>query len=217
MSALAVPIVILFLAAGCSSAPGPASSSGNGPSAATGAGADAGSVAAASTVLKAVHLADPASLAALQGVRLTAAGTQAAADLLKAGASGDVLWAATYVYGSASGDPAPLKPIATDPNATATIRAMAAAGLVGGGDVAGFDPLIAALSGTDRMDGAEPAGAVWEFAADVLQRYTKQGFGPLLTATDAERITIAAEWKTWLDANRAKLHFDATTQLWAAA
>jgi hypothetical protein len=210
MSALAAPLAALFVLAACSSSPAPVGSS----SAQSSQSADSATVAAATTILQAAHLADAGSLGALESIRFTDAGTQAAASLLKAGASGDALWAATYVYGSSGADPAPLKPIAVDTNASPTVRAMAAAGLLGGGDVAGFDPLIAALGGPDQMEGADPAGTIWEFAGDVLERYTHTGIGPTLAASDAERVTIQATWKTWLDANKAHLHFDTASHLW---
>jgi len=174
-------------------------------------------VAAATTILDAARIADPDTLSALEGIRFSAAGTQAAAALLRAGATGDALWAATYVYGSSGSDPTPLRAVAIDAMASPTIRAMAAAGLVGGGDVAGFEPLIAGLAGNEEMDGAEPAGTVWEFAAQVLERYTHTGFGPMLVATDSERTTIQAKWKSWLDASRATLRFDAASKLWVTA
>jgi hypothetical protein len=217
-SALAVLLVILVSIAACTAAPAPVGSSGASAGLATSAApADGAAVAAAATILKATHLGDPVSVTALQGIRLTDAGTQAAGDVLRAGATGDTLWAATYVYASGGGDPAVLRPIVADASASATVRAMAAAALLGGGDATGFDPLIAALSGTDRMDGSDPPGFVWEFAADVLERYAHQGLGPTLTTSDAERATAAAKWKSWLDTNRAKLRFDTATQLWVTA
>jgi hypothetical protein len=212
MSVLVVPLAALLVMAACSSAPAPAgsgSAQGSQPGS-----ADSATVAAATTILQAANLADAGSLGALEGIRFTDAGTQAAANLLKAGATGDALWAATYVYGSSGADPGPLKPIAIDASATPTVRAMAAAGLLGAGDIAGFDPLVVALGGSDEMDGADPAGTIWEFAGDVLERYTHTGLGPTLAASDAERVTIQATWKTWLDTNKAHLHFDSASHLW---
>ena len=91
---------------------------------------------------------------------------------------------------------------------------MAAAGLLGRGDIAGFDPLIAALAASDPMDGTEPAGTTSEFAADVLERYTGTGLGPLLTASEDERAASQTKWRTWLEANRATLRFDAPSTAW---
>jgi hypothetical protein len=217
-----VPLAVLFLVAACSPAPeetptGSGTANTSAGSGAPKASADSASIDPASSILTAVKLSDDDSLAALQGVRLTTAGTEAAARLLRSGVSGDTLWAATYVYASAGQDTALLRPIATSTTASPSIRAMAAAGLVGLGDIEGFDPLIEALGGSDAMEGSEPAGAIWEFASDVLQRYTHTGFGPTLAATDAERATIQAQWKTWLDANRANLRFDPSSQLWVTA
>ena len=113
--AFAVPMLIAACAAstptlvpgGSPGAPSPGPTQGStGPSAAD--------VDAASSLLSSVRLDGPDSLAALEGVRLTPAGAAAAADLLASGATGDALWAATYVYASSGDDPAPLKAIASD-------------------------------------------------------------------------------------------------------
>jgi hypothetical protein len=77
--------------------------------------------------------------------------------------------------------------------------------------------LLLALAASEQMDGAAPAGYLWEFAADVLERYTHAGFGPGLAATDPERATIVAHWQAWLDTNRDHLRFDATSHLWVVS
>ena len=214
--ALAASLGVVVLLAACTSAP--TGSIGVTPSPGSASVApDGTAVAAATVILQATRLGDPDTIAALEGIRLTPAGTAAAGAILKAGASGDALWAATFVYASGSGDPALLRPLAVDATASPSVRAMAAAGLVGGGDIAGFDPLIAALAGSDDMDGAEPAGKVWEFASDVLERYTHRGVGPALTASDAERTAIQGQWQQWFTTNKALLHFDAAARLWAAS
>ena len=91
---------------------------------------------------------------------------------------------------------------------------MAAAGLLGRGDAAGFEPLIAALPTSDVMDGMAPAGTTSEFAADVLERYAGTGFGPALTASAEERVASQAQWTAWLAANRAALRFDGPSSSW---
>lgn len=216
-----VPLAAVLILSACTAAPdgsSPATSPGlPGTSPGPGSSAGAGSVEAASSVLGAASLADGATLDALQALRFTPAGTEAAGQLLASGATGDVLWAATYVYASSNTDPTPLLAIAANTNASPSIRAMAGAGLVGAGQVAGFEPLIAALGGSDQMDGAAPAGFIWEFSATVLERYTGAGFGPGLAATDAERTAIQGQWQSWLEANRASLRFDAPSSLWVTA
>ncbi len=218
--AIVVSLALVFVTAACASSPtatpsttGAAQQSSQPSSAA----ADPAKVAAATTVLKSAKLGDPGSLAALERVRFTAGGTDAASKLISSGATGDTLWAATYVYATSGSDPAPLRSLATGTAASPSIRAMAAAGLVGRGDLAGFDALIAAIGGSSPMDGAAPAGAIWEFAADVLERYTHTGFGPKLAATQAERATIQARWQGWLDQNKARLRFDGPSGLWVPA
>ena len=165
-------------------------------------------------MLTAVRLDTADSLAAIEGVRLTPAGAAAAADLLASGATGDALWAATYVYASSGGDPEPLRAIATSTGASPTVRVMAAAGLLGRGEIAAFEPLIAALATADPMEGTEPPGTTSEFAADVLERYAGTGFGPELGASEDERAASQAKWQAWLDANRATLQFDRASTSW---
>jgi hypothetical protein len=217
-------VLVAWLLAACSAAPAPATNRSVEPTlGASGVplagtpSTTAGGLAAATAILTGARLTDAASLGALEGIRFTTLGADAAAALLASGASGDALWAATYVYGSSGSDPAPLRAVATDAAATPTIRAMAGAGLLGRGDVAGFEPLITSLSAADEMDGGEPAGAVWEFAADVLERYTDKALGPTLAASADDRARIQASWRSWLEANRATLRFDPAAQLWVVA
>jgi hypothetical protein len=213
------PLAILLVVGACSGAPAPqasgATSLAPGTTAGPG-GAGVASVAAATAILQAANFSDVGTIVAVDRVRFSDAGIQAAGDLIRSGATGNALWAATYVYGSSAQDPALLKPVAADPKASASIRAMAGARLISAGDPSGFDSLIATLAASDQMDGADPAGQVWEFAADVLERYTHTGFGPALAASDPERATAQATWTTWLNSNRSKLHFDAASQLWTA-
>jgi len=210
-------LLLVGIVAACSSAP--AASTGPGPTGPTTSGvpgptADATAIAAAQALLNAAKLDNAASLGALESIRFSPAGVEAAKAALGGGASGDQLWAATYVYASSGGDTAPLATVVANTGASASVRAMAAAGLVGRGDVAGFEPLIAGLASSEAMDGSAPAGTIWEFAADVLRRYTSTSLGPTLAATDAERATIQGQWQAWLTDNRAKLRFDGGSQLW---
>ena len=209
----------LLLLSGCAAStptPAPPGSSGVASPGVTSSNPEPGAadVGAASTMLTAVRLDSADSLAAIEGVRLTAAGARAAGDLLKSGATGDALWAATYVYASSGDDPEPLRAVAASTGASPTVRVMAAAGLLGRGEIAGFEPLIAALATSDPMDGMEPAGTTSEFAADVLERYTGAGLGPALTASEDERAASQATWQGWLDANRATLQFDRGSSAW---
>lgn len=214
-----VAVTGLFVLAGCAASTPTAAPAGSSGAASPGEtpsnlGPSAADVGAASTLLTAVRLDGADSLAAIEGVRLSPAGARAAADLLASGASGDALWAATYVYASSGDDPEPLRSIATSLGASPTVRVMAAAGLLGRGEIAGFEPLIAALATSDPMDGMEPAGTTSEFAADVLERYTGSGLGPELSASDDERAASQAQWQAWLDANRATLQFDRGSAAW---
>jgi hypothetical protein len=196
----------------------PAGSGGSAPgSGGPASSASADAVAAAAAAIGAAKLTDGTSLGTLEGVRFTAAGIQAAAGVIAAGGTDDALWAATYVYASSARDPAPLRSLARSTTASASVRTLAAAGLVGLGDIDGFEPLIAGLRTPEPMAGADPAGTIWEFAAGVLRRYTTAGLGPDLAASDAERTTIAGQWTTWFEANKGKLRFDQPTQVWVTA
>ncbi|HUQ43085.1 MAG TPA: hypothetical protein VM451_01550 [Candidatus Limnocylindria bacterium] len=175
---------------------------------------------AATTLLNAATLADPGSLDALEGIRFTQTGTAAAASVITAGASGDALWAATYVYASAAGsasDPAPLLAVAENAAASPSTRAMAGAGLLAAGRSEGFEPLVAALGSPAAMDGSEPRTTTWEFAASVLERYTAAGFPEPANGDEAERTALASQWTAWLATNASHLRFDPATQLWVAA
>jgi hypothetical protein len=217
--AVAVVVAAPLLLAACggatpTSVPSGSTSAGSPAATQADSGPSAAEVASASTVLTSVILDSADSLAALEGVRLTPAGAAAAADLIKSGATGDALWAATYVYASSGDDTAPLTSIVRDTSASPSVRVMAAAGLVGRGDLAGFEPLIAALATTEPMEGTEPAGTTSEFASDVLERYAQTGFGPALTASADERTASQAKWTAWLASNRATLRFDDPSASW---
>jgi len=215
--AVAVALALIVSACSSTAAPAPAGTTGTipaGTSAAPPAAVDPGQVAAATSILMAATFADPASLRALAGIRFSAPGVEAAAALLHGGATGDTLWAATFVYASSATDPAPLRSVATDPAASAAVHAMAAAGLVGNGDVGGFPVLVASLGSADQMPSSDPPETTWEFAADVLERFTHAGIGPSLDATDSERSTAQVAWTDWLAAHTATIRFDSASGLW---
>jgi hypothetical protein len=212
--AFVVLLGVALVAVACSGDPAgkPGAQGNNSPSAA--AGSD---VVAAASILSAARLADQESLGALEGIRFTTAGTQAAAAALAAGASGDALWAATYVYASSADDPAPLLLVVANPAASASVRTMAAAALLWLGKAEGFDPLIAGLGVADPMAGAEPAVTVWEFAASVLERSTSATIAPAANRDEATRAAVASAWSAWLTANHEHLRFDPASHLWISA
>ena len=73
-------------------------------------------------VTKAELAADLEAARRAARLRLTAAGTKAAARLLRSGVTDDTLWAATYVCASSgSGPVAPLLTVATQADATAAV------------------------------------------------------------------------------------------------
>jgi len=204
-------IFLTFLAAACSAAPSPTPS----PAAASGAPATP-DLATARSVLQAADLSKPATIAAVDRVRFTAVGEQAARELLAAGASGEALWAATWVYASSGKDPAPLRGLVTSQDAT--IRVMAAAFLVATGERAGFEPLVNELADEDLLAGSVPPQAVWTFAVSTLVRYAgPNGPVPPVDAPAAELAAAQAAWSGWLSGQGGKLRFDPATGTWSSS
>ena len=170
-------------------------------------------VVAAASAIDAAKTGDPVSMGTLQSLRFTDTGTQAARQRIEAGATGDALWAATWLYATAGTDPAPLVPLLT--NEDSTIRVMAAAALMALGSEDGFDVLVDAISSDDQLRGSEPPTTVARFAARTLDRYTDAGLsGP--AGTPAEKAESARRWSAWLEASHSSLRFDAETGMWAS-
>ena len=170
---------------------------------------------AASSLLQDFSLDDPADYFALMDAPTDASLVREAGIALEGGASGDELWAATYVWVNGGDDPAPLRPLVADPDPA--VRVMAATGLLRLGDAAGFDPLVAALADETPLRGHVPQVPAWVVATGSLARYTGiADHGPPLDADATKRTEGQARWQAWLDANRATLTFDEETQLWSA-
>jgi hypothetical protein len=172
---------------------------------------DPAAVAAARTAIDATRLADADSVTAVDAIRSTRAAAQAAADALAAGADGDARWAATWVYASSGRDPAPLRALLED--ADASIRAMAAAALLALGDRDGAATLAALIPLDDELRGSRPPLALGAFAAGSLDRYID---GPSI-ADGAARSDVATAWTTWLAAYGSTMTFDPATGRWIAS
>ena len=153
--------------------------------------------------IKAVDLADAATVFAVDRCRFTPAGGEASRAALQAGATGDAVWAALWVYVDSASDPAPMRPyVATG---TTSTRAMASAGLVAFGDATGFDGLRVALADTETLDGSTPPLAIQAFALDALERSVVLSNGP----------SDAAAWSSWLEARSAALRYDPSAGTWS--
>ena len=170
-------------------------------------------IAAAGALIDAVHLDDPASVAALGAIEFSDAGAQAARQRIEGDASGDPLWAAVHVYVTGGTDPAPLVPLLT--NADPRIRVLAAAGLVSLGRADGFDTLAASITSGELMHASHPPVTVARYAAASLSRYTADALPVDPTDTVEQRTALAAAWSAWLAANRSQLGFDPDTGTWA--
>jgi hypothetical protein len=138
----------------------------------------------------------------------------AAREALETGASGDQLWAATYVWSNEGGDAEPL--VALLGNEDSAIRYMAATGLIARGRIEGFRPLIEALTDESVLRGFEPPGPVWAAAATALVRFTAiSENGPPFDA-DPARLQLAQErWRAWFDGNESRLTFDDVDLVWS--
>lgn len=175
---------------------------------------EAASTQAAEKIMRDVRLSDPESLAGLDGVRFTEPGAAAAGSVLATHPSGALLWAATYVYASSGRDAAPLRGLLAE--ADATVRVMAAAGLIALGDPAGFEPLVGALTDRDLLAGSDPPQEVWMFATSTLVRYAgRQGPVPSPDAGADDLATGQRAWEQWLQASGDRLRFDPASGTWS--
>lgn len=151
---------------------------------------------------------DPKILAAAEQARGTAEGKQAAAEQLRAGAKGDALWAAVYVYSTDGDDPKLLEPLLT--GGDATIRVLAAGGLLRMGDRSGFAALIAETANPAILAGSEPPQSIGEIAALMLSMAS----GEALDITPGPATRKA--WSDWYAAHADRLTYDPQTG-WSAS
>jgi hypothetical protein len=201
-----VSVSVSLLLAACTGGDGSSSSAAVSP-------ADATEVSAARAVLDAADVADADSLASLQGIRGTAAGTQAAREALDSGVQGDALWAATWVYGTAGTDPSPLLPLLE--NEDAAVRAMAGAALLSLGEPSAFDALVGLAGDGQVLRGSEPPVSLSRFATATLTRYTGIDLGSTEGASAGDLAAAGATWSAWLDDHRSSLTFDPQTGTWS--
>jgi hypothetical protein len=171
----------------------------------------AGEVQAAREAIAAATLDDPESVGAVNAVRFSDAGNEAAAQAIGSGATGDELWAAVWVYASSGSDPAVLTSLLDheDP----TIRLMSGAALVSLGDTGGFDALVELIAFDDTVRGSSPPVSVGRFAVSTLERVTQAG---IATDDRTAPAQASAAWAAWLEEHRATLRFDGSTGIWEA-
>jgi len=187
---------------------GGGSSSANGPG-----GSDSATVGQAHQVIDATDLSDPATIAAVEKIRFTDGGVQAAREAIEAGADGDPLWAATWVYATSGTNPAPLQPLLQ--NGDPSIRVMAAAALVSLGEPAAFDVLVSAVATGEPLRGSFPPQSISAFATFTLSRYTGVDLGNTENASAAAIKKASDDWTAWLAQNRDDLTFDAAAKTWS--
>ena len=164
--------------------------------------------------IEAIKLDDVNAIDDVDECRFIDGGAQAASDVLAAGGSRDQLWAAVWVYGSSGTDPAPLRPMLS--NADASIRVMAAAALVRLGDSTGLAELETALADPDYVVGSYPPLTVAAFAELTLSRYVSGVDAPNGPSATSDTGALVSAWQAWLADHRACLVFDASKGEWAA-
>ena len=123
----------------------------------------------ADDVLAATDAADQATVDALGEILYTDEGADAAAAAIGAGATGDELWAATWVYATSGTDASVLLPVFTagDPST----RAVAAAGALALGEASAGPVLVQLLRDSAALRNSEPPVAVADYAAYTLGRF----------------------------------------------
>ena len=167
----------------------------------------------ARTRVAAARLEDGESLDALADLIGTETGAAAAAEALAGDVEGDALWAATYVYAASGADPGPLRTLAE--HSDASIRVLAAGGLISMGDASGFDLLVAELTNEQLMAGAHGATPIAHVAAQMLVAGT--GNAELIPDPEAGTDGLAAlrsAWTGWLADNRDRLTYDPVSRAW---
>lgn len=214
---LALAIAASTAIAACQStpsqAPGESSpvSTAPGSEAPTSSGALSGpAVDAARAAINGADLTNQESIETLSAARFTHEGAAAAAQAIRSGASGDALWAATWIYGASGDDPAVLLPLLS--SSDRTIQAMAAAPLLAWGHKEALTVLVTLLSADGSVRGSEPPVSIAALADSTLDRFVD---GPAL-ATDATPKDRAAAWSSWFAANEASMQFDVDTATWRA-
>ncbi len=182
-------------------------------SAAAGSSASAGNAAAA---IKAANFASAPAMDALVNLATDPAAAQAAEQTLASGATGAQRWAAVYLYMNTGTDPKVLAPYLT--SSDLTLRTMAATGEVLMGSASGFPVLIATLGQPGLMEGSAPLQSLWQFAAEMLVTATANSqLGPPFDSGSEAVLAARGRWEAWWEANRARLHWNASQQLWSTS
>jgi len=164
----------------------------------------------ADDLLTAIDATDHATVDALGEIQFTDEGAEASAAAIANGATGDELWAATWVYAGAGTDPSVLVPVLTadDPST----RVMAAAGALSLGEPSAGQVLVDLLPDRTDLRESEPTVTVGDFAAYTLKRFVA---GPDLSATTPD--SVAAAWQQWWGEHGNSLVFDAPSRMWSSA
>jgi len=163
----------------------------------------------ADDLLAAVDASDPATVEPLLEIQYTDEGADAAATAISNGATGDQLWAATWVYATSGVDPSVLEPVLTvDDRST---RVIAAAGALSLGDAAAGPVLVDLVLDDSTLRESEPLITVGDFAAYTLDRFVN---GPDVSAATTPQ-EIGSSWEQWWAAHASSLVFDPPTRTWS--
>jgi hypothetical protein len=192
-------------------APGTPSSSGAASGATPIPATDPVAVAEARRIIESADLDAEDALAAVDPLRFTADGIEAARTVLEAGASEAAAWTAIWVYAAGGSDPSPLRPYLE--SADPSLAVMAAATLVALGDRTGLEAIGRSLSSDAVLAGSHPPRSVAAFAASTLYRYVTAAGAPTLDGAD-DATDIGEAWASWLAAHAATVQFDAEAGRW---
>jgi HEAT repeat protein len=162
-------------------------------------------------ILEAAKLSDWPTLLQVQNIRWSEGAVAAAAKVLSAPTNPDTTWAAASVYAAHGADEELLAKLLA--NTSASVRFLAARGLVQRGDRRGFAPLVALLEENGGLDASQRP--VWAAATKALALATGNAeLGPPFDADGELRAVCAKRWRDWLEEHGSELAFAADSGEW---
>jgi hypothetical protein len=162
-------------------------------------------------LIESVNVSDDATIRATEACRFNPAGAEAASALLAASTNLDTIWAALWVYSASGSDPAPVRPLAANPDPS--VRAMAAATLIAFGDRSGLAAAQDLLTETEPMRGSLPPVAIGNYMVSTLVHYVVAADAPA-PGVSTDVASDAQAWAAWLPTHREALQFSPADGVW---
>jgi hypothetical protein len=91
---------------------------------------------------------------------------------------------------------------------TSHLRAIAAASLLGLGELRAIPVLIELLVATDEIPASRPPAFVDRFSSEALTAYTGEDFGVVEAVGSRARMQAQQRWRNWYDRVRDTLHWN---------